>query len=51
MLSECGQIFEGIFQHGTKNGEGWVKTTDGHQIHAKWKDCGRHGKGMIKTHG
>ena len=30
MLSECGQIFEGIFLNGTKNGQGWVKTTHGH---------------------
>ncbi len=28
MLSNCGQIFEGIFENGIKNGKGWLKTTD-----------------------
>lgn len=37
MLSECGQIFEGDFVYGVKTGSGWVKTTEGVEVFAKWK--------------
>lgn len=48
MLSECGQIFQGQFAQGVKTGSGWVKTTDGIEVFAKWKKSLLNGEGIIK---